>query len=196
MILCWADFDCFLANFGFIFGVRLGPRLAQEAPRWTQEGHQEPQSTEKNIYKNCNLPYATNHTFRVIEAPKTFIRGSGRLPKWHLKSSNTSKKASENGLGNYDLLDQFWNRFGIQNKPQNGSKTGQQMEPRISKQMLCMRRGGGWRKVLQGIAVAAGAKAVSEMEGIFIFLVWASGRFATRFGMMLSCDSFCLYCFY
>jgi len=71
-----------------------------------------PKSPKNNIYRKLVFS-CKNNTLRALEAPKTIMRGSGRLPKKTLEELQGLKiKGSKNGSQFYKFLAQLWIRFG------------------------------------------------------------------------------------
>ena len=89
----FSDFESrFWVDFGNHFGVKHG----QRAPRWTHEGHQELQSTEKQHLQICNLTMQKPYFLSLATSQDEHER-LRKAPKGHLKSLKISKKGSKHG---------------------------------------------------------------------------------------------------
>ena len=79
------------SNFGPMLGAILGSKPAkrrQDEPRKDIKSFKLPKiAFTKSVISQCK-----NHTFRVLEAPKTIIRGSGMLPKGIWRASGPQKE--------------------------------------------------------------------------------------------------------
>ena len=116
----WTCFSDLWSRHGSILGAILRLKKRQETPRWAQEGHQEPQSTEKQYLPKKQIK-SKNHTFRVLETPKTSMRGSRRLPRDTWRASRPQKQGFQKW--NWQIV--FWASFGAYLGPKMNSKNDQ-----------------------------------------------------------------------
>jgi hypothetical protein len=120
-----------LVQFWIHFGAHFGFRIGQEAPRWAQEGFQEPQSTEKQHLQKV-LFSEGKQCFLSLGGSQDEHKTLKTALKRHLESFKTRKKGFQKLTYNFTVFDPvfgpIWGPKWVLKIVKKGFKIGSKME--------------------------------------------------------------------
>ena len=128
-VWCWVHFGLIL---GFVLGSVLGLEWAKMRQDDSNEDIKSLKVPKSIIFKSVILR-RENHTFRVLEALKRSMRGSGRFPRGTWRASRPQKKGfqkwNQNKIVFQPILEPKWtpkwNPKWTKNLTRNGTKTNE-----------------------------------------------------------------------